>query len=115
MGSIKVLCVESHPEYLGALSGMLQAAGYDVISATSGKQALNILEQTDEIEGILLEYDLSDVTGTTVRMQMKRMRPDIPILLFAGVGSETPYLLRFFDAFLRREDDDAWQVEEFDS
>ena len=115
MRPIKVLCVESHPEYLGALSEMLQAAGYDVISATSGEQALKVLEETGEIGGILLEYDLPDVVGTTVRIRMKEMRPDLPVLLFAGVGSETPFLLRFFEAFLHQDDREARMIEEFDA
>lgn len=32
---------------------------------------------------------------------MKRIKPEVPVLLFTGVGSETPCLLRFFDSYLR--------------
>ena len=31
---------------------------------------------------------------------MKRIKPELPVLLFAGVGGHTPFLLRFFDAYL---------------
>jgi hypothetical protein len=36
-----------------------------------------------------------------VRAEMKRIKPDVSVLLFAGVGSQTPFLLRFLDAYLQ--------------
>jgi hypothetical protein len=56
------------------------------------------------INGVLLEYDLPDATGSSVRAEMKRVRPEVPVLLFTGVGSQTPFLLRFFDAYLRNSE-----------
>ena len=103
----RVLCVENHPEYLGALVELLQAAGYEVISATSGQEALKILGE-ENFGGILLEYDLPDVIGTAVRREMKQIRPEVPIMLFAGMGTETPFLVRFFDAYLRDEEYPEW-------
>ncbi|HKN17139.1 MAG TPA: hypothetical protein VJX47_09365, partial [Candidatus Sulfotelmatobacter sp.] len=32
------------------------------------------------------------------------MRPDIPVLLFEGIGSQTPVMVRFVDAYLRKKD-----------
>jgi CheY-like chemotaxis protein len=100
MSDIRVLCVENHPEYMDALKHILETAGYEVTSATTGGQALHLLTTLD-VDGVLLEYNLPDVTGSAVRAEMKRIKPDVPILLFAGVGSQTPFLLRFFDAYLR--------------
>ena len=96
----KVLCVENHPQHMGALRDMLEAAGYEVMAATTGLQAIRLLA-TAHIDGVLLEYDLPDATGSSIRAEMKRVKPDVPVLLFTGVGSQTPFLLRFFDAYLR--------------
>lgn len=38
-----------------------------------------------------------------VREEMKRIKPGIPVLLFAGIDPQTPILLRFFDAYLQHE------------
>ncbi len=100
MSSIRVLCVEHYPDYMDALRYMLETAGYEVMPATRGDEALYLLT-TLEIDGVLLEYDLPDAPGSTVRTEMKRIKPDVPVLLFAGVGSQTPFLLRFFDSYLR--------------
>jgi len=100
MTAIRVLCVENHPEYMGALKYMLETAGYEVMPATTGGQAVSLLT-TLPVDGVLLEYDLPDATGSVVRTEMKRIKPDVPVLLFTGVGSQTPFLLRFFDSYLR--------------
>jgi DNA-binding response OmpR family regulator len=100
MSNVRVLCVENHPEYMGALKYMLETAGYEVTAATTGDQALHLLT-TLHVDGVLLEYDLPDATGSAVRAEMKRIKPDVPVLLFAGIGSQTPFLPRFFDSYLR--------------
>ena len=110
----KVLCVENQPEYLDALKYMLETAGFDVVSATTGKQALSVLTR-NSIQGVLLEYDLPDATGTAIRAEMKRIKPHVPVLLFAGVGSQTPFLLKFFDAYLKNDQTPGWELHDFDS
>ena len=99
MSHIRVLCVENQPEYMGALKYMLETAGYEVMAATNGDQALRLLTTLD-VDGVLLEYNLPDASGSPVRAEMKRIKPDVPVLLFAGIGSQTPFLLRFLDAYL---------------
>jgi len=113
MNAVRVLCVENHVEYLDALRYMLEAAGYEVVSATSGSQGLSMLTK-QPIQGVLLEYDLPDATGTAVRAEMKRIKPEVPVLLFAGVGSQTPFLLRFFDSYLRHARRPEWAFQDLD-
>ena len=111
---MNILCVEHHPEYMGALKYMLESAGYQVMPATTGTQALRLLT-TREIDGVLLEYDLPDATGTAVRAEMKRIKPDVPVLLFSGVGSQTPFLLRFFDLYLQNHEEPQKVFEDLDA
>lgn len=111
MNEIRVLCVENHPEYLNILEGILEGIGYQVLAATTGRQALETL-QAQSVDGVLLEYDLPDATGSSVRAEMKRICPDVPVLMFAGIGSQTPFLLRFFDHYLR---DPARAIHSLDS
>jgi CheY-like chemotaxis protein len=103
MSNIRVLCVENHSEYMDALKYMLERTGYDVTPATTGGQAVHLLT-TLHVDGVLLEYDLPDATGSAIRAEMKRIKPDVPVLLFAGIGSQTPFLLRFVDSYLRNSE-----------
>ena len=114
MNNVRVLCVENHQEYLDALKYMLETAGYEVVSATTGSQGLSMLMK-QAIQGVLLEYDLPDATGSAVRAEMKRIKPEVPVLLFAGVGSQTPFLLRFFDSYLRNSVRPNWALQDLDT
>lgn len=111
MNSLKVLCVENRKEYMDALKTLLEAAGYDVVSAATGSQGVSALRK-EAIQGVLMEYELPDASGIAVRAEMKRIKPDIPVLLFAGLGSQTPFLLRFFDSYLRNAERPEWAFQD---
>jgi len=100
MSGMKILCVESQPEHMAILTSMLEGIGYEVMAASSGGQAIDLLTE-QAIDGVLLEYNLPDETGVELRAQLKRIQPDLPVLLFEGIGSQTPFMVRFFDAYLR--------------
>ncbi len=92
---------------------MLEAAGYEVVTATTGRQGLSMLTK-QPVQGVLLEYDLPDATGASIRAEMKRIKPEVPVLLFAGVGSQTPFLLRFFDSYMRHTNKPEWVLQDLD-
>lgn len=114
MNTTKVLCVENQPEHQDVLKYMLEGAGYEVLCAATGAQALIDFARQD-LQGVLLEYDLPDVTGSALRAEMKRIKPEVPILLFSGIGSQTPFLIRFFDSYLRNAKTAEWSIQDLDS
>jgi len=103
MSGMKILCVEDEPESMAKLTCMLEGIGYEVMPASSGKQAIDVLSR-QTVDGVLLEDNLPDAASSTIRSQLKTLRPDVPVLLFSGVTRQTPFMLRFFDAFLRNAD-----------
>jgi CheY-like chemotaxis protein len=100
MNGMTILCVEDQSEYMATLTCMLEGIGYEVTPASNGGQAIDLLAN-QTVDGVLLEYNLADAAGTALRAQLKAIRPDIPVLLFDGIGRQTPFMLRFFDAYLR--------------
>jgi CheY-like chemotaxis protein len=103
MNGMKILCVEDRPDEMAKLTYMLEGIGYEVTPAKDGNQAVDLFTK-EAIDGVLLEYNLPDASGATVRAQLKAIRPDTPVLLFTGVGKQTPFMLRFFDAYLRNRE-----------
>jgi len=101
MNATRVLCVENRPMYTDALKHTMERAGYEVVAATDGDQALRLLI-TQRVDCVLLEYDLPDAAGPVVRANMKQIKPDVPVMLFTGGGSQTPLLVRFLEAYLRK-------------
>ena len=100
MENMRVLCVEPCTASLHTLCWMLEGAGYEVVPACNGEEAISLFADRS-VHGVLLEYDLPDKTGASLREQMKQIKPDVPVLLFSGVGPQTPMLLRFFNAYVR--------------
>ena len=100
MSTRKILCVENEPENLAILTCMLEGIGYEVLPAMSSGEAIDLV-LAEAIDGVLLEYNLPDDSVSAVRSQLKQAQPDVPVLLFEGVGSQTPLMLRFLDAYLR--------------
>jgi len=87
--------LRNHPEYMGVLKYMLEAAGYEVMAATTGGQGLRLLTDL-YVDGVLLEYKLAGCYWQRRACGDERIKPDVPVLLFAGIGRQTPFLLRFF-------------------
>ncbi|HLX73626.1 MAG TPA: response regulator [Terriglobales bacterium] len=100
MRELKVLCVEDRAARLNLLRGKLEEIGYKVAAANSGEEAIEMFRE-EEFDGVLMESALPDYDSLTVRDEMRRMRPAVPVLLYAGIGRSTPMLLRFFDAYVR--------------
>ena len=97
MSGMTILCVEDQSEHMQTLTCMLEGIGYEVMPAGNGGQAMDQLANR-AIDGVLLGYNLPDADGTTLRAQLKAIRPDVPDLLFKGIGGQTPLMIRFFDS-----------------
>jgi CheY-like chemotaxis protein len=103
MSGMKILCVEDHPDHMAMLTSALEGIGYEVMPASNGGQAVDLLSK-QAVDGVLLEDNLPGSTGTKLRAKLKAIRPDVPVLIFAGVGRQTTFMLRFFDAYLRNSE-----------
>ncbi len=103
MSGMTILCVEDQADSMATLVCMLVGIGYEVMPVSSGRQAIEAIGN-QSIDGVLVEYNLPGARGSELRAQLKAIRPDIPVLLFDGIGSQTPLMVRFFDAYLREMD-----------
>jgi hypothetical protein len=52
---------------------------------------------------------------SAVRAEIKRIKPNVPVLPFAGVGIQKPFLLRFFDLYLQNSERRDRVVEDLDA
>jgi DNA-binding response OmpR family regulator len=100
MNTMKVLCVEHSQPCMQTLCWMLEGAGYEVLPASNAEEAMSLFN-AQSVQGVLVEYDLPDKNGMSVREELQRINPDVPVLLFSGLGPQTPMLLRFFNACVR--------------
>jgi PAS domain S-box-containing protein len=75
----RLLIVDDDQGVLDFLSGMLGEAGYQVLTAASGEQALMHLESDVEIDLALVDLKLPQMSGEELIHQIYRRYPDVGI------------------------------------
>jgi CheY-like chemotaxis protein len=97
---ITILCVddEETPRTLRKL--ILQKQGYQVITAASGTEALEVLERTS-ITLVLSDQMMPGMTGTELTKLVKATRPTMPVILISGVN-EIPADASYADRFVSK-------------
>ncbi|MEL6231265.1 MAG: PAS domain S-box protein [Cyanobacteria bacterium J06627_3] len=94
----KILAVDAQPEHLDMLTEILSGAGYDVVVAPDGKQALQQLQSVSP-SLILLDLQLSGLSGVETCQQIKAnpSTAQIPII-FTTVPSTTEEMVKGLSA-----------------
>jgi DNA-binding NtrC family response regulator len=85
-----ILVVEDHAETRRELVEALRTSGdgWDVREAPCGKDGLDVVRASD-LDCVLLDYRLPDVDGLTCLAEIRKLRPDVPVVIVTGEGSET--------------------------
>jgi len=84
-----ILCVDDEENPLVLRKMVLQKSGYDVLTATSGSQALEILGSCN-IDLILSDQLMPGMTGTQLAKEVKALRPALPVVIVSGVNEIPP-------------------------
>ena len=97
-GKLPVLVVEDEPSVMSFLQAALERKGYSVVKATSGVEALKLLEK-GEFLGVITDMRTpGGVSGADVHAWVKANRPQLAdrVILVTGdtVNEETVALLR---------------------
>jgi CheY-like chemotaxis protein len=88
---LRVLLVEDDPEVAAVARGFLQAASCQVVHATSGEQALRVLESGTAFDLMLSDIALGPgMRGTVLAEAAQRSKPQLPVLLMTGYSSQLP-------------------------
>ena len=85
---IVVLCVDDDARALMVRSLILFAAGYGVQSASSGEAALRIFRHS-HVDLVILDERLHGIDGPALAALMKRLKPEVLVVLLTG-GLELP-------------------------
>jgi CheY-like chemotaxis protein len=100
MTATRILCLDDEVVGLAVRAAVLRYAGYNVFTASVAEEALQILAD-EHIDLVISDHMLQGTTGTQVAVSMKRIRPDIPILILSGF-TEAPEGMEFADFFLSK-------------
>ncbi|THB78995.1 MAG: response regulator [Desulfobulbaceae bacterium] len=84
-GEGTVLLVDDEVMILDVGEAMLQSIGYQVITANSGSEALDLVRQLrDTIDLIILDLVMPGLSGSKTFEKLREIEPTIPIILSSG-------------------------------
>jgi len=91
-------------EYPGGISTrklVVETAKFNVLTAYSGKEALEVFTRFPAVNGIVLDGELDDLSPSEVAREVKRIQPKMPIIVIATPGftgcPQADYQLESFD------------------
>jgi CheY-like chemotaxis protein len=91
-------------EYPGSVSTrklVIETAKFNVLTAYSGKEALEIFQRFPAVNGVILDAGLEDVPCDYLAREIKASHPTVPIIVIAAPGfsgcPDADYQLESFD------------------
>ncbi len=101
-----ILCVDDEENPLTLRKMVLQKVGYEVLTAKSARQALEILGSR-HVDLVLSDQLMPGATGTDLAKQLKSDRPDLPVVIVSGVNELPPDAI-YADRFISKLEGPAY-------
>lgn len=103
LGPKTVLCVDDEAIGLRVRKILLESHGFKVLTANSGQQGLNILDE-QHVDLVLLDYYMPGMNGGDVAAEIRKRRPGVPIVFLSAYFSLPPAALELANAFITKGD-----------
>ena len=94
-----LLCIHRDPTELG----LLKEHGYELATATNGSEGLRLF-MSRSVDAVVLEYHLGLMDGLAIAEEIKQVRPDLPIVMWADNVELPSDALKSIDALVAKSD-----------
>jgi DNA-binding response OmpR family regulator len=94
-----LLCIHRDPAQLG----LLQENGYELVTATNGSEGLRLL-RARSVDAIVLECHLGLLDGAVIATEIKKAKPQLPIVMLADHLELPDGALKSVDAVVTKAD-----------
>jgi len=84
----KILVVDDVEESIFLLSELLRPTGIELITATTGFEAVQIFKENDGIDLILMDIQLPGMNGFEASAEIKQINPNVPIIVQTAFGHD---------------------------
>ena len=83
-GSEHLLLVDDDPVVIGMGQEMLRSLGYRVTTCGKPTEALNVLLERDDIDLLMTDLTMPEMSGIELAVALRRQKDHIPIVLYTG-------------------------------
>ncbi len=102
-GHKTVLCVDDEKIGLRVRKILLENHGFKVLTANSGEQGLSLFDE-QSIDLVVLDYYMPGLNGGDVAAEMRRRRPEVPIVFLSAYFSLPAAALELANGFITKGD-----------
>ena len=81
--STYILLVDDDISLLDTLKNLLEIMGYNVISATGSREALDLIK-SNKFDVVITDYSMPDMNGVEMVIEAKKILSGIPKILYTG-------------------------------
>jgi two-component system, cell cycle sensor histidine kinase and response regulator CckA len=81
---VTILAVDDDRAILNLLQRTLDAAGYRVLAAAGGWEAVRKFESGESVELLLTDVIMPDLTGPVLAERLRAQKPDLRVLFISG-------------------------------
>ena len=84
--SRRLLCVDDDRDFRQFYKNLLGSNGFEVTVAASGTQALKLF-LSKKVDAVVTDLEMPGMTGVELASRLKKLRPELPVLLVSGTRS----------------------------
>jgi DNA-binding NtrC family response regulator len=98
-----ILCIDDDISMLDYQRALLERRGFAVVTAASARQGLEIAVAC-AVAAVVLDYHMPDMNGHEVATEIKRLRPQLPIVMVSSDEWIPEHTLNMVDAFVSKNE-----------
>jgi len=97
-----LLCIDDNEDVLECEKLFLESFGYTVLTAPNGGKGLE-LAAVYPVDVVIVDYLMPEISGKEVVREMRRLRPQTPIIMLSGDVNVPEQILKWVDAFVEKD------------
>jgi CheY-like chemotaxis protein len=102
-GPKTILCIDDDDGMLRYQKALFERRGYKVLTAASARQGLRIAAVC-AVAAVVVDYHMPEMNGLEVATEMKRLKPQIPIVMVSSDDAIPELALNVVDAFVSKNE-----------
>jgi CheY-like chemotaxis protein len=98
-----ILCIDDEELGLRVRGMVLERTGYRVKTALDGATGLKLFG-SEPVDAVVLDYFMPGMNGGEVAAEMRRLRPEVPIILLSAYINLPPEVIQMVDCTMMKGD-----------
>jgi len=97
-----VLCIDDNEDLLECEKSFLETFGCTVLAAASGGRGLELASK-HAVDVVIVDYLMPEMDGHEVALELRRIKPQTPIIMLSASIDVPHQVLNLVDAFVAKD------------